>query len=203
MTQLRQDWSKLLEHWAVDSERADQAFDVISHAYASEGRHYHTLEHIHEVLKTVEALESTAVHCHALKLAAWLHDVVYDSKASDNEERSAAFAQQLCHDLSIPEGAAVASLIQKTKTHVARQDPDAQILIDADLAILGASEAQYQTYAERIRQEYAWVPEADYRQGRRRVLESFLGRAKIYHLLSRLEEPARRNLAAEIARPGR
>lgn len=50
----------------------------------------------------------------------------------------------------------------------------AQVLLDADLAIPGSSEPVYQSYARQIRQEYAWVPEAEYRQGRRRVLENFL-----------------------------
>jgi predicted metal-dependent HD superfamily phosphohydrolase len=74
------------------------------------------------------------------------------------------------------------------------------VLIDADLAILGASELVYRTYAEQIRQEYAWVPEPDYRMGRRQVLERFLARPKVFHFLAHLEEAARRNIAAEIAR---
>jgi predicted metal-dependent HD superfamily phosphohydrolase len=91
-------------------------------------------------------------------------------------------------------------LIQKTKTHEAGDDPDAQVLIDADLAILGTSESAYRTYADQIRQEYAWVPESDYRNGRRQVLERFLVKSRIFHLLGHLEKPARRNIAAEIAR---
>ena len=102
--------------------------------------------------------------------------------------------------MSTPEGRLVASLIRKTKTHDAGDDPDAQVLLDADLAILGTAEPAYRDYAERIRQEYAWVPEADYCQGRRQVLENFLGRPKIFHFLSQLEDPARRNIAAEISR---
>ena len=43
------------------------------------------------------------------------------------------------------------------------------------------------------------MPEPDYRQGRRQVLQSFLSRPRIFHLLCHLEEPARRNIAAEIA----
>lgn len=128
-----------------------------------------------------------------------MHDVVYDSKASDNEERSADYAERLCEKLSIPDGRLVADLIRKTKTHDADDDPDAQVLLDADLAILGESESVYRAYGEKIRQEYAWVPEPDYRTGRRQVLQNFLNRPRLFHLLCRLEEPARQNLAAEIA----
>jgi len=155
------------------------------------------------VLETVERLGSSAPKLNAVKLAVWLHDVIYDSKASDSEVRSAEFAERLCHDLSIPEGRIVASLILKTKTHDAEDDPDAKVLLDADLAILGASERVYQNYAEQIRQEYAWVREQDYRVGRQQVLTKFLSRPKIFHFLSHLEEPARRNISAEIAQLAR
>jgi Protein kinase domain len=100
----------------------------------------------------------------------------------------------------LPEGHLVSSLIRKTKSHDAGGDADAQVLLDADLAILGASQSDYQAYAERIRCEYAWVPEPEYRKGRREVLKRFLARPRIFHFLSQLEEPARQNLAAEIAR---
>jgi predicted metal-dependent HD superfamily phosphohydrolase len=195
---MRTRWSDLLRHWAVDSVLADRKFDEVRSAYAGPGRFYHTLDHIHEVLHTVERLGGHAQHLDAVCLAGWLHDVVYDSRASDNEERSADVAEHLCRELSIPEGPQVASLILKTKSHSAENDPDAWVLLDADLAILGAPEPIYRTYARNIRLEYAWVPEVQYRQGRRRILENFLARPRIYHLLSELEEAARRNLSAEI-----
>lgn len=198
-----QKWTDLLHTWAVDPLLARRAFDDVSHRYSEPGRFYHTLDHVQTVLNTVESLSSSARNLNAVKLAVWLHDVIYDSKASDNEERSAEFAERLCHDLSIPEGRVVASLILKTKTHDADDDPDAKVLLDADLAILGANQRDYQNYAEQIRQEYTWVAEPEYRAGRRHVLTKFLARPTIFQYLSHLEEPARRNISAEIAQLAR
>ena len=193
-------WRDLLEGWSVEPPLADESFDEILKLYASPGRFYHTLDHIQNVLETVEALRFQARNLNAVRLAAWLHDVIYDSKASDNEERSAEFAVRLCEKLSIPEGRLVADLILKTKTHDADDDkPDAQVLLDADLAVLGADESVYRIYAENIRREYDWVPEPEYRSGRRQVLERFLTKPRIYRFLRKLEESARRNIAAEIA----
>ena len=197
---LHRKWHDLLHAWSVDSTLTDRTFEEVREYYAEPGRFYHTLDHIHNVLETVESLGSSTRNLNAVKLAAWLHDVIYNSKDSDNEECSAEYAERLCEKLSIPEGRMVASLILTTKTHDAGGDPDAQVLLDADLAILGASETVYRSYAEEIRREYAWVPEPDYRIGRRQVLTKFLERARIFHFLNDLEEPARRNLAAEIAR---
>jgi predicted metal-dependent HD superfamily phosphohydrolase len=196
----RQKWHDLLRTWAVAPILADRTFEDVRDRYAEPGRFYHVLDHVLNVIEIVESLGSHSFNPHTVQLAAWLHDVIYDSRASDNEERSADYAQRFCEELSIAEGDRVAALIMKTKTHQAGEnDPDAEILLDADLAVLGASEEDYRDYSEKIRQEYAWVPEADYRQGRRRVLESFLSRTRIYHWLRDREEPARRNLAAEIA----
>jgi predicted metal-dependent HD superfamily phosphohydrolase len=169
-------WHCLLQTWAVDPIVAGQMFEDISTRYAGPGRYYHTLDHIQDVLETLESLRASAQNPNAVQLAAWLHDVIYDSKASDNEERSAEYAERLCQDLSIPERGLVASLILTTKTHSAAEDADAQVLLDADLSILGTSEPTYRKYAERIRQEYAWVPEPAYRTGRRQILEKSLKR---------------------------
>jgi predicted metal-dependent HD superfamily phosphohydrolase len=88
----------------------------------------------------------------------------------------------------------------KTKTHEAADDLDAQVLLDADLAVLGASPTIYRKYADNIRLEYAWVPKLEYQTGRRQVLSKFLTRPRIYHFLTHLEEPARQNITAEIGR---
>jgi predicted metal-dependent HD superfamily phosphohydrolase len=78
----------------------------------------------------------------------------------------------------------------------------ARSLLDAEMAILGAPPEQYKDYACAIRLEYAWVSDADYRVGRRAVLERFPARPRIFRtetLFAEREAAARRNLAAEIA----
>jgi predicted metal-dependent HD superfamily phosphohydrolase len=193
-------WLTLLQGWGIDRVEADRWFEEVAKAYAGSGRHYHTLDHAWAVVQTVDSLAAHTKHPKAVNLAAWLHDVVYDSTASDNEERSAAYAELLCVELSIPEGGRVATLIRATKTHDAAGDADAAVLIDADLAILGADEATYRIYADDIRREYAWVQEVEYQGGRQRILKEFLSRPRIFHYLSHLEEVARRNIAQEIDR---
>jgi len=127
-------WHDLLRAWAVDPTLAGQVFEEVRKHYAEPGRFYHTLDHVHNVLATVDSLGAYARNLNAVKLAAWLHDVIYDSSASDNEERSADYAERLCEKLSIPEGRIVASLILKTKTH----DAGADFAYDASKTALNA-----------------------------------------------------------------
>jgi predicted metal-dependent HD superfamily phosphohydrolase len=195
---LRQQWMGLLHAWAVDATAAAYALEDVRQHYVEPNRFYHTLDHIANMLQTIESIGLHAQDPNAVKLAAWLHDVIYDSRASDNEERSAEFAVHLCQKLGIPAGHTVASLIMKTKTHDAPDDLDAQVLLDADLAVLGASPPTYRKYADNIRLEHAWVPQSEYQTGRRQILSKFLTRPRIYQFLTHLEEPARQNIAAEI-----
>ena len=79
---------------------------------------------------------------------------------------------------------------------------DAGVLLDADLAILGASEERYRRYAEDVRKEYAWVPDERYRVGRSAVLRAFLDRSRIYRhpiMIEEGEARARENMTAELA----
>ena len=197
---LRRRWHDLLQTWSVQAEATHRVFEDVCRYYGNSGRFYHTLAHVQHVLESVDNL---ALHARApslVQLAAWLHDVIYESRASDNEERSAEWAERLCERLSIPEGPRVADLIRTTKSHqVVDDDADARVLSDADLAILGEDELTYQLYAAMIRREYAWVSVDDFARGRRRVLESFLASPRIYHFFGNLEQPARRNMAMEIA----
>jgi predicted metal-dependent HD superfamily phosphohydrolase len=78
--QPRETWRYLLRSWNVNPTVADRTFEEIVQAYSGPGRFYHTLDHVVSVLVTVQTLITRARNPNAVKLAAWLHDVVYDSK---------------------------------------------------------------------------------------------------------------------------
>jgi predicted metal-dependent HD superfamily phosphohydrolase len=187
-----------------DRGRARATAAELLAAYAEPARAYHNRHHLSEVLGAIDLLAAQAGDLAAVRLAAWFHDAVYDPRAADNEERSAAWAAQALTDLGVPAPRveAVRRLVLLTKSHRADgADADGGVLLDADLAILGAEEGRYRDYAAAIRREYDWVPEGAYRAGRARVLRGFLARGQIYHtavMRARLEERARGNLASEL-----
>lgn len=188
----------------VEEIAATNAFNYLVDAYSTGDRTYHTLKHIHHVLSTIDILQAYAQDLTAVQLAAWFHDVIYHSQAKDNEEKSAEYAEELLSGLGIPINhiTNVKRLILQTKYHQAAEDDiDSQVLLDADLAILAASPDEYREYADGIRQEYAWVSQAEYIMGRRQILERFLQRDCIYFtplMFDMAEQSARRNLRGEI-----
>lgn len=206
-TELSPPWQRLMAETGADAITAESVFADLCRRYSEPERAYHTLAHIACVLADLERAASTltAADFNAVRLAAWFHDVVYDPRANDNEEQSAAYARKTLASFGLPTDVIdrVSALILATKTHQApNSDAACQCLLDADLAILGAATADYDAYAETIRREYAWVPDAHYREGRRRVLETFLQRSRLYLTPSfePLEEQARANLRHEMER---
>jgi len=175
----------------------------IQRAYSEPHRHYHTLEHIASVLSRFDGVRSRVGDADAAELALWLHDVVYEPRAKDNEARSAAFATRLLAEGAVGPavGERVTELIMATCHAGPPEAPDARYVVDADLSILGAPAAAFDRYERQVRQEYAFVSEPDWRAGRARLLRAFLDRPRIFLTpeFASLEGPARANLERSIA----
>ena len=178
-------------------------FNQLVAAYSERHRHYHTLQHLRECLAHCEAAASLALHPAEVELALWFHDAVYDPHQDDNEDaapsgRGAACSRRAAARMS-PSGQAS---VLATKSHAAAgRDADVQLVLDIDLAILGAAPARFADYG-RVRAEYAHVPEADWRAGRTRILAGFLARPRIYATVAfhdALEHRARANIAQALA----
>jgi predicted metal-dependent HD superfamily phosphohydrolase len=137
-------------------------------------RRYHTDRHLQYTLGIIDRYEDLADDVDAVRMAAWLHDAVYDPRAGDNEERSAALTED-------PE---VRRLVLLTRSHdAAPGDRNGVLLCDADLAILAADPAEYRGYAQRVREEYAFVPDDAFRAGRGQVLQGLLAKADLYKIV--------------------
>ena len=172
--------------------------DQLLAAYSA-GRGYHDVQHLTEVLARIDELGEGSNR--EVVLAAWYHDAIYEGRP-DDEERSAQLAESELVGTGV-DVAEVARLVRITTTHdPAPDDRRGQVLCDADLAILAADPARYQEYSAGVRRDYASVPEADFRAGRRAVLEELLSRAELFrtpHARLEWDQRARQNLAREIA----
>ncbi|MBO8196059.1 hypothetical protein ITI46_31085 [Streptomyces oryzae] len=140
----------------------------------------------------------------AVRLAAWFHDAVYRPDRSENEERSARLAERALPEAGVPAArvAEVARLVRLTVGHdPAPGDINGELLCDADLAVLAGSPESYAHYAAEIRQEYAFVPDAVFREGRATVLRQLLGLPHLFrtpHAHTHWEPAARHNLTTEL-----
>ena len=180
-------------------------FADLASAYAAPDRHYHIAGHVDACLAQVQRHRAIAHRPAEVEIALWFHDAIYDTHRSDNEQRSAEWASDfLASEHADPDCISrVHALIMATRHKAAVDDPDAQLLVDIDLGILGQSRGVFDDYDAAIRREYHWVPWPQYAESRVAVLSEFLDRPYIYAtppLHDRFETPARQNLARAIAR---
>lgn len=204
MEWLHQRWSDLMAFYGVNSEAAEAVFTDLAGHYEGDGRFYHTLGHIQNVLETIDSMRPYAQDIQAIQLAAWFHDVIYDVHRNDNENQSAVYAGHVLNELGIPKKiiAKVELMIQATKHNCGcPEDIDCRIMLDADLATFASDWEMQEKIEWAIRQEFAFVPEETYRLGRQAVLQNFLKRERIYcteQMYAEREVAARQNIARTI-----
>ena len=179
--------------------------DALLAAWSEPQRCYHTLRHLGDCLALFEEAAHLGERPAEVEIALWFHDAVYALKGSDNEARSAAWADEALAAAGVEAEVRgrVRALVMATCHHAQPTTQDAALLVDIDLAILGAEPERFDEYEVQVRQEYAWVPGPLFRRKRREILEGFLARPRLYAtewFHQRLESPARDNLRRSLAR---
>lgn len=203
-------WNDLMHRRGLAEPVSQAVLDELVAAYCEPHRAYHTLDHIAALLGLLAEHGQDAEDPDALKLSILFHDAIYDPARNDNESASAELARRQLLVLDFPETTItkVVRFILATQhgsDNTSGSDPDVALLLDLDLSVLAAHQAHYRTYAEAIRREYALYPDEAYIPGRRRVLQAFLAKERIYRterLRALWEARARANIEAEIGRLG-
>jgi predicted metal-dependent HD superfamily phosphohydrolase len=196
--------AELLARWNATLPRQQELGENLITRYTEPHRHYHTTQHLLQVLTMIDEL-SDDHDVFLVQLAAWFHDAVYAVPPGQvsNEEASARLAlRQLSRaGLEQEDLNQIARLVRLTETHLpGPRDPEGELLCDADLAILASDPADYAGYVAAIRQEYAQVPEEEFLAGRLAVLTELADREIFRTSKGRqLADGAQANLAAEIS----
>ncbi len=186
-----------------DNELVEELWAEINTQYSKTNRHYHNLDHLNNLESELLPLKDKISDWQVLLFSIAYHDIVYNTLKSDNEEKSARFADKrlLKLKLSDDQRGKCLSQIRATKAHVISEDVDTNYFTDADLAILGSDYDKYIHYVKSIRKEYKFYPDFVYNPGRKKVLEHFLQMQRIYktdYFFNKYEEQARKNMNDEI-----
>ena len=180
-------------------------------AWSEPQRHYHDQRHLRECLALWTRWREHSPRAGEVAIALWFHDAIYDPQApvsGNNELNSAAWAARSLMRAGADSDTAQRDhdLVMATQHHAPAalgSSPDAQLLVDIDLSILGSPAERFERYDQDVRKEYAWVPGFLYQEARAQVLQSFLDRPRLYngeHAVALLDAQARINLAAALSR---
>ena len=165
-----------------DSSLTDKLWEEITTNYSSSKRHYHTLHHVEAIINELTPFKASISDWDMLLFSAFYHDVIYNMRSGDNEEKSAELAEKRLQSLAVPAGHSnrCKKQILMTKTHQRTGDHDTDIFTDADLSILGKDPDTYTQYTRQVRKEYWLYPDIIYNTGRKKVLQHFLNMDHIY-----------------------
>jgi predicted metal-dependent HD superfamily phosphohydrolase len=191
-------WSELATRLGIVKPLV--AFRWLEARYEERARKYHTPHHINECLGVLDRTQHPEASNPLVEYALWFHDAIYNTFSKKNEERSADAAVKVLERSGRPQGDCelVRAMILATRHDERPTEPPLQLLVDTDLAILGAEADRYAEFELQIRTEYWWVPTAMYRKQRAAILQSFVMRPSIYathEVRERLERQARNNIA--------
>ncbi len=182
----------------------EKLLNEVKTRYSEAHRHYHTYSHLDDLVKVLLPVKEAIQDWTILVFSIAYHDIIYQVDNSNNEEQSASLARLRLSQLNLAESRIekCVAMIRATKQHSFSEDSDTNYFTDADLSILGAEPKEYKTYAEWIRREYQIYPHPIYQAGRKKVLQHFLERPRIYktaYFLERYEKKARKNLEIELS----
>jgi predicted metal-dependent HD superfamily phosphohydrolase len=214
-------WRDSWQRFGIASQDVEAAGKPLLDAYAGPARFYHGLQHLEDVIwyldwaktammTTKELVELTPGErvkmFGEVELALFYHDAVYDPKTKDNEEKSRDWFLRDARRFGLPDDISedVAHLIELTMHHKNAISLPECVMADCDLSILGAEPEKFRAYDKNIRREYAHVPAAAYKLGRRKVLQGFLDQPQIFKtraFFKYYEAQARMNLQTALSTP--
>ena len=139
-----------LAFWKASGATGDPEcpWKFLSASYSEPHRKYHTLGHIGHCLEEFEPARGLANDSIAVEMALWYHDVVYDPRSKENEERSAVLATEAAAAMGWDRDRRerVAGLIRASTHLAAAEEADARLFTDIDLAILGQPRDVFDQY---------------------------------------------------------
>lgn len=194
---------KLVSQHNSDKGRANDLWLEIFTKYSEPKRHYHNITHLENLIVDLDAVKHLVTDWETVLFAVYYHDIIYKATSSTNEEDSAKISRQRLTEIGFPEQKIKKcnDMIIATKLHLLSDDSDTNLLIDADLAILGKKPDEYQHYSENVRKEYSIYPDFIYNPGRKKALQHFLEMETIFktdHFIKKYEKQARINIANEL-----
>ena len=192
----------------VSSAVARTWYARLESLYGESSRHYHTMRHVESMVHLWKEYNHLLDDRQAVLLAIFFHDAIYDARSSTSEDRSAELWREFCADAKMDPALTMTErvdrYIMQTKHHMSCPEDaerDLHFFLDFDLEILGAERERYDRYAAAVRQEYAHVPEPDFRAGRSKVLAIFISKPHLYftpEFRERCGQAAKANLAREL-----
>ncbi|GFY54236.1 uncharacterized protein TNIN_126881 [Trichonephila inaurata madagascariensis] len=211
----------------VEKSVVEKWWNTLKSSYTRPHRKYHTFFHVKRMLTHMDSLINEIQNKDAVSYAIFFHDVAYDPRSQENEDRSVEIFNEFCTESELSKDsplkiavkreffsneelvAKVKELILALKAHCTDEHKkeglfgkdDLHYFLDFDMSVLGSDPAEYKKYTQQIKEEYYFMPKSKYNIVRSKILEHFLQIPNIYatqEFQEKYEKQARSNIQSEI-----
>jgi len=200
----RERFLKLWDRCPIQDGKADpcRVYDLLFGLYATPWRRYHTAEHLDHCLALFDRVSEQMDDPDAVEMALWFHDAVYDTRADDNEDRSAdLFDAKVGSHADSAFRAKVIELILVTKHGDPPSDRDTGFIVDIDLSSFGLPWDDFMKDSGNVRKEFAHLSDSEFHQGQLKFFRHLLARPSFFatpYFRDHYEGQARSNLKRKI-----
>lgn len=98
---LKETFKGLMTNFTNNNVLINEFWIEIETNYSSNGRHYHTLQHLENLFIQLTEIKSDIHNWETILFTLYYHDIVYHSLKSDNEEKSAELAEKRLKQISV------------------------------------------------------------------------------------------------------
>ena len=167
-----------------DKNVVDYWWQEILEHYTKKWKYYHNLNHIYSFVELFEKYNNNIQNYKSeFLISIFFHDIIYIPSRNDNEDESMNLFNKFYSETN-PKNLnkeKVIEFISETKNHtlnIIHNNEELNYFLDMDMHIL--SEENWEDYENKIRKEYPYLSEIEYKNGRIKFLQSCLNKDKIY-----------------------
>jgi predicted metal-dependent HD superfamily phosphohydrolase len=137
MADLKKIWNELAARYSDNEYLVAGLWGEIEKVYTTKMRYYHNLAHLEYMAERAIQYKDALTDFDTVTFSIFYHDMVYNTRRHDNEQKSADTARDRLTQLGVPTGKITKCQQQiiATKDHNDNVDEDTNFLVDFDLAI--------------------------------------------------------------------
>ena len=151
--------------------------------YTKKWKFYHNLNHVYSFVNLFEKYNKFIKNYkNEFLISIYFHDIIYIPSRNDNEEESINMFNKFYNEVK-PNNLnkeKVIEFIAETKNHSLSKDYDFELDLFLDMDMHIVSDENWEDYENKIRKEYCFVDETEYKNKRRQFLQGLINKNRIF-----------------------
>ena len=151
--------------------------------YTKKWKFYHNLNHVYSFVNLFEKYNKFINNYkNEFLISIYFHDIIYIPSRNDNEEESINMFNKFYNEVK-PNNLnkeKVIEFIAETKNHSLSKDYDFELDLFLDMDMQIVSDENWEDYENKIRKEYCFVDETEYKNKRRQFLQGLINKNRIF-----------------------